>query len=214
MRRTMLLLVAAAMSITSSAQDYGDQHIETLFDNDGPVAHGGYGALTLKYGKILDQDAWFTGIRGGWLIDHRFTLGIAGAGLVSRVVNDDWLPEDPSPDLEARLLTGYGGLLLEPIIFYRAPFHISAPVVFGAGGATYGLQDGSFWSDPDINFEDDAVAFFVFEPGLEIEINALRFMRINVGASYFYTSDVRLPEVETDFMRGFRGTFTLKFGAF
>ena len=53
-----------------------------------------------------------------------------------------------------------------------------------------------------------------FEPGLEIEINALRFMRINLGASYLYTSDVRMPSVDPGFMRGFRGTFGLKFGAF
>jgi len=214
MRQTILLLVAAVMSISLSAQDIGDQNPQTLFDNDSPVSHGGYGALTLKYGKILDQDAWFTGIRGGWLIDHRFTLGIAGAGLASRVVNDAWLPEDPKPNLEARLLTGYGGLLLEPILFYRAPFHISAPVVIGAGGATYGLQDGNFWNNTEVDIEETGVGFFVFEPGLEVEINVLRFMRINVGGSYFYTSDVRLPEVDGDFMRGFRGTFTLKFGAF
>ena len=214
MRRTLFLALGMCLALAMSAQYNESQQIQTLFDNDRPVSHGGYGALHLKYGKILDQDAWYMGIRGGWLIDHRFTLGLAGSGLVSRVVNDDWLPEDPQPGIEARLFTGHGGLLMEPIIFYSKPFHIAAPIMIGAGGATYGLQDDSYWSDPDIDFEENGVAFFAFEPGLELEINALRFMRINIGGSYFYTSDVRMPNVDPGFMRGFRGSFALKFGAF
>ena len=215
MKNLIIILAAVFMTAMASAQDWReDQQIQTIFDNEQPVSHGGYGALVMKYGKILDQDAWYTGIRGGWLIDHRFTLGLTGNGLVSRVVNDDWLPEDPDPNIEARLFMGYGGLLLEPIILHKHVVHIAAPITIGAGGATYGLQNKDFWSEPDIDWPSNSEAFFAFEPGLEIEINALRFMRINIGVSYLYTSDVRMPSVDPGFMRGFQGSFGLKFGAF
>ena len=196
---------------TISAQE--NEPIKTLFDSQTPQHNGGYGAITVKYGKILDQDAFFTGLRGGWLINHRFTLGLAGNGLVSRVTNDAWLPEDPKPGLEARLLTGYGGLLLEPVIFHNELFHASFPIVIGAGGATYGYWDNNYWGHVDVpDYTGDA--YFALEPGVELEINVVRFMRINIGASYLYTSDVRLPEVDPNFMRGFLGTFTIKFGSF
>ena len=167
----------------------------------------------VKYGKIFDQDAWFVGARGGWLVDHRLTIGVSGQGLVSEVTNDAWLPPATPSGYKARLLTGYGGFLMEPIIFYRSPVHIAIPIVIGAGGATYGIHQGNIWNG-DFEFSEEGTAYFVLEPGVEMEINAVRFMRINIGASYLYTSNVNLPNVDDGFMRGFRASFGLKFGAF
>jgi len=195
------------------AQSYGDDQINTILYKDYPIAHGGYGAIMMKYGKILNQDAWFVGARGGWLIDHRLTLGLSGVGLVSRITNDDWLPEDPDPSIDARLFTGYGGLLLEPIIFHKNQFHIAIPITIGAGGATYGLQHSDFWSEP-IFYEENTEVFFALEPGIELEINVVHFMRINIGGSYLYTSDIRMSNVDPNFMRGFMGSFAIKFGGF
>lgn len=214
MKKVLLLGLAMTFASFLMAQRYGDDGINTVFDNEYPVSHGGYGAITVKYGKILDQDAWFTGIRGGWLINHRFTIGIAGTGLVSRVTHDAWLPDNPSPDIEARLFTGYGGLLLEPIVIHQKQFHIAFPLVIGAGGATYALQSKDFWGDPQFDFDYYGEPFFALEPGIELEINVLRFMRVNIGGSYLYTSDIRLPNVDPGFMRGFMGSFSLKFGGF
>ncbi len=206
----MLAMTLGGMAI---AQSHGDDQINTILNNDHPISHGGYGAILMKYGKILDQDAWFVGGRGGWLIDHRFTLGLAGSGLVSRVTNDDWLPDNPDPDIVARLFTGYGGLLIEPIIFHKSNFHIAIPITIGAGGVTYGLQHSDFWSEP-VFYEENTEVFFALEPGLELEINVVHFMRINIGASYLYTSDILMPDVDPNFMRGFMGSFAIKFGAF
>lgn len=217
----LYLLVMAVCTVLSpgwvtAQQVENTTQIKTLIDNDPWISHGGYGALTMKYGKILEQDAFFAGIRGGWLINHRFTLGIAGNGLVSNVQNDLWLPEDPEPDLEARLFTGYGGLLLEPVLLHKYPFHLAVPVVIGAGGATYGLVDTDYQGCCyyNVDFDDRGYAFFVAEPGIELEVSLTRFMRINLGASYLYTSDVNLPDVDPQLMHGFMGSFGLKFGAF
>lgn len=211
MKKMLFILFALVLSAGLYAQE--NQEIKTLFDSQTPQHNGGYGAIVMKYGKVLDQDAFWMGVRGGWLINHRFTLGIGGYGLTSRVINNDWLPEDPDPNVDARLLTGYGGLLLEPILFHNELFHVAMPVLVGAGGATYGLERRNYWSSIDVP-DNTGYAFFALEPGLELEINVLRFMRVNLGASYLYTSDVDIPNVEPDFMRGFMGTFALKFGSF
>jgi len=215
--KTYLLVLIAVMTCGILKAQYADSNeqkeIKTLFDSPRPVANGGYGALTMKYGRILDQDAYWFGVRGGWLINHQFTLGLAGNGLTSRVYHNEWLPNNPDPNVNARLLTGYGGLMLEPIFFHNELFHIAVPVVIGAGGATYGIEHRNWWTEIDVP-NNVGEAFFVLEPGIELEINVLRWMRIDIGASYLYTSDVSIPEVDPGFMRGFMGSFALKFGAF
>ena len=206
------LLLCSGLNAQYS-QDYERKEIKTLFDSPRPVHNGGYGMLVMKYGRILDQDAYWFGLRGGWLINHQFTLGIAGHGLTSRVINNEWLPDNPDPNVNARLLTGYGGLLLEPILFHNELFHVAMPITIGAGGATYGIERRNWWTEIEVP-NNVGEAYFALEPGLELEINVLRFMRINLGASYLYTSDIRIPEVDPAFMRGFMGSFGLKFGSF
>ena len=213
MKLLIATISALMICVSLSAQSDRYEQPKTLFDNDRPMHNGGYGAIVTKYGKVLDQDAYFMGIRGGWIANRRFALGIAGNGLVSRVVNDAWLPEHPDPNTEARLITGYGGILLEPIIFHNEVVHASFPITIGAGGATYGIWNTKYWGEVDVP-HSTGEAFFALEPGIELEINALRWMRINIGATYLYTSDILLPDVEPDFMRGWRASFGLKFGGF
>lgn len=57
-------------------------------------------------------------------------------------------------------------------------------------------------------------AFFVVEPGLEVEINVTRFFKIGVGASYRFVRESDLTLVSNDDLSGFSGGFSLKFGKF
>jgi len=58
--------------------------MQTLFGNkSGKVDHGGYGAFTVGYTQIDGKDAILSGGRGGWLIDHHFTNGLAGYGFLT-----------------------------------------------------------------------------------------------------------------------------------
>ncbi len=181
----------------------------TLFGRDGKHSHGAYGALTFNYGMIDGQDALMTGIKGGWIIDHRLTLGIAGTGFMNDLRFTDKLQNDA-----VNLAGGYGGLLIEPIIAPFAPVHITFPVIIGAGGVAYVNYN---WWNYEGNTEPtvwDSDAFFVIEPGIEIEFNVVKFMRLAVGASYRHTSKVRLDNTDGDVLRGFNGGLSLKFGKF
>jgi hypothetical protein len=60
----------------------------------------------------------------------------------------------------------------------------------------------------------DANAFFVLEPGVEIEMNVARFMRISIGGSYRLTSKLDLMNTDPNALRGFSGNLSLKFGKF
>jgi len=81
------------------------------------------------------------GARGGWMIDHRITTGIAGHGLATGLPNKayDQLLIAVGDTLLApsQFRTGYGGLLIEPILAHRSAIHVGLPIIIDAGGRGY-----------------------------------------------------------------------------
>lgn len=212
------LILVVALSIPVMAQD-NKQEVNTIFGgNNGQLSNGGWGGLTFGYTKINGQDTYLMGARGGWLVNHRLTIGLAGNGFISDK-QYDIIYYDNNGNLEEGALNltgGYGGLFLEATILPFSPVHITIPLIIGAGGVAY---TRSWWeNDYDNNYYDnytlDSDAFFVFEPGLEIEFNLIKFMRLGVGGSYRYTSRISLVESSSAMLRGFNGHFSLKFGKF
>ena len=200
------------------AQTADEPPMRTLFGSQNETHHGGWGAPTAAYTRIMDQDAMLVGLRGGWIIDHRLTLGLAGYGLVTPVENsayDAHLVESGlMPRQESLFQTGYGGLLIEPIIAYRSPVHISLPLIIGAGGCGYQTFTPLPQDFDPYTYHDDVQAFFVVEPGIDLELSLVKLVRLGVGASYRYTSDVSLPNTPTDALHGLNASISIKVGVF
>jgi len=200
------------------AQD-SEPKLRTLIGNGHKMDHGGWGAPTLMYSRILDQDALLVGIRGGWLVDHRLTIGIAGYGLISEVNNpayDQYLLEQGNPvEEKSRFQTGYGGLLIEPIIAYSSPIHLSLPIIIGAGG--FGYTTSYYDRDAETHPYDHLKgghSYFVLEPGVDLELNIFPLLRLGLGASYRFTSDLDMEATPADALQGWNGSMAIKIGAF
>ena len=190
-----------------------NQEIKTLFGNANKErSNGGYGGFSTAYTNMGGKDAIMFGGQGGWIIDHSLVIGGAGYGFMTERFYDNELSDN------YMLAGGYGGLMLEFIIAPQSPIHLSIPLVIGAGGVSYTKNSHDYdyhhWSE-------DSQAFFVIEPGVELELNIVNFMRIAAGAKYRYTSDVELnyfdsglPIVDKGDLRGFSTHITLKFGKF
>ncbi len=202
------LIVLFFSSPVLDAQEPGkeDAGIRTLFST--PVSNGGYGALSMGYARIGGSGAFVSGLKGGWLVNHRLTLGLAGYGFINNLSYS-------SSTTETALTGGYGGLLLEPVFWYRSPVHLTVPLIIGAGGITY-LDHSTLWLPEDY----PVAAYFCFVPGMEIEINVVKFMRIAIGGDYRFTPDIDLRDrfgnevAPHDVMRGFTGHVVFKFGKF
>ncbi len=107
---------------------------------------------------------------------------------------------------------GYGGLVVEPVLFHRRPFHITFPTIIGVGGVNYGYPlPGS--DSNDRRSKVAGQAFFALEPGMEIEVTLVRHFRIGFGASYLYTTDLNLPETRPDALRTIMYRLLLKLAA-
>lgn len=182
--------------------------VQTLFDPH--AGSGGYGAFTIGYTKINGQDALLMGGRGEWIIGHGFGLGLGGYGFINDPIYD------PIDDLNYSLAGGYGGLVMEPILFGWFPVHLSLPIMIGAGGVantsyTANVYDPyEYWD----GYVEEATAFFATEFGAEVEFNLVRFFRLALFGSYRYTSDIRMEGIPTNALRGWSAGMTFKFGSF
>jgi hypothetical protein len=105
-------------------------------------------------------------------------------------------------------------LFVEPILAHRSAVHVTLPVIIGAGGCGYQVYGGLPRDFDPYNYSDDAQAFFVIEPGVELELNLIPLVRLGVGASYRYTSDITLPGTPSDALRGINAGITIKVGKF
>ena len=233
--RTIFLLILielCALQSYSQEQTSGDkktvnaepqqQNINTLFGKSGgKIEHGGWGGFTLGYTKVAGKDAFLSGGRGGWLIDHRFTLGLAGYGFFSNIEFNG--PYQPTID-NYSLGGGYGGLLLEPIIAPFSPVHISIPIIIG-GGSAFVMDEMNYNGNyHGYNDYSSYSTCFVLESGIDIEVNVVKFFRVALNLSYRYTSNLSLDyysfpglkefSVPSDALRGFNVGLTMKFGKF
>jgi len=213
MKINYLITAAILIGITTSAMAQENQNeYRSIFNKkaDQKVDHGGYGAFGVGYTTIDSKDAILLSFKGAWVINHSIALGIAGSGFFNN------LSKTPNSD-EHYLGGGYGGFYFEPIIFSKSPVHLAFPILIGGGAIT--TIPNNYWEwDTNIHGYDYDV-FFVFEPGVELEFNMVKFFRVAVGASYRFTNGVLLKydvdkEVPIDALDGFNVYLNFKFGKF
>jgi hypothetical protein len=98
------------------------------------------------------------------------------------------------------------------------PVHVNFPILIGGGGLVYNTwniwnddhNDGDSWDGYTIDWD----AFFVVEPGVMVELNLVKFMRLDVGVSYRYTPDLDLVNTPGSLINNFNANVSLKFGKF
>ena len=212
MKKIVLALLIVLPFFFAKAQDTEpeEKEIKTLFGSEG-VVHGAYGALTIHYGEVFEKNSILIGARGAWTINHWISFGLGGYGLVTGHYFDDI---DPQKRLQLGM--GYGGLIIEPTIAPVQPVHLSFPFLIGMGGAvffddTYDFDyDNSDWNRHHV--DDDA--FFVVEPGVNLEINVLKFFRLGFEAKYRFIDGLELIGSKNSDFEGISYGMIFKFGKF
>lgn len=210
MKRILLILMMLPIFFIGYAQEEDenngndDRQMQTLLGDN--IDHGGWGALMFNYSNINDADAFLFGVRGGWMIDHVFTIGIGGYGFFNNANIDNMI--DGNFDLAG----GYGGLLLEATVLPGKPVHLSFPVIIGAGGVA-ALQSISYpyYEDYYVTASD---VYFVIQPGVEVEFSLIKAMRMGLSVSYRYTADVDMAGISKTALNGWNFGMTMKFGKF
>ncbi len=171
-------------------------------------AFGGFGFSYTEAGKETIE----LNIQGGFVYNRWLSAGIhLNSFLTVNPLTDKYTNEDAS------LIGGYGGLFAMPILYSNALVHATFPVFVGYGSVSYELYDVAQSS----NHIEDSNQFWVLEPGIEIELNVLRFVRVAVGGYYRYCGKVHLnyengnePIVPENILNRFLIGVKLRFGKF
>jgi hypothetical protein len=198
---TKLFIPVTILLFSMSA--YGQE--ETLIS--GKIESGGYGGLEVKFGEINGEWEVLVGGRGGWIINHQFVLGGAGYGLAT---HGDVSRGPIYPGLFDRFEMGYGGVLLAYIANSNKLIHLNIEALIGGGGISqYNVDDVYPYYD-----QLDTDAFFIFEPGVNFELNISKRLRFATGASYRITGGVEYLDLENGDISGPSINLMLKFGKF
>jgi hypothetical protein len=181
---------------------------ETLLS--GQIEHGGFGGPVVKFTELKDEFAVLVGGRGGWLINHTFSIGGGGYALVNQSIDERVL----SPETTIFMTMGYGGLELEYIANSNNLVHMTLSALVGGGGIDYMMKSRhGHWDESDY-LADDADAFFVVEPAINGELNVLKYFRVDVGLSYRFISGIETDGISDNDLSGLAGNIALKFGKF
>lgn len=221
-----LAMILGLAHLQTMAQD----EMQYLFGgNEKNIAVSGFAGVFNEFSAVDKDFAFSMGGGAALLFNQKFYFGAYGMGLTTRhirtynVYDDEKNMNQPTEDLYTRF--GHGGFWLGYIHKPNNAIHWGVNVKTGWGGIT--LNDLQYpgtdykW----VNYENDNV--FVLIPELNLEMNILKWMRVNVGAGYRLVTGVNhtydhwengaLVEKEyfdKDAFNSFTGNITLAFGWF
>jgi len=183
-----------------------DDEIQTLLGND--LKYGAYGSFDMRFSNFNNKAGLLLGGKGGIILNHQLVIGGGGYGLTNRT--HITLSDGMGNDSTGRLNFGYGGVLLEYIAFHAKAVHFSVPLLIGSGSAKIYSYDFNFFDNSLI----EASTFMVLEPGIDIELNLLSFMRFGIGASYRYIAGTYMENLNDGQLSGLSINASFKFGYF
>jgi hypothetical protein len=185
----------------------------TATEPEGPTPaearpSGVFVAVELKTTTITNELGALVGGQGGWLIGHRFALGLAGYGLASTHSAPRVLEQGGTP---AMVSMAYGGLRLAYVLMPYAPVHGVFGALVGGGRAAVTTNDLSAAASFDTHH---AATFFTVEPLAELEINVDENFRVALAGSWRFLSRTGLPGLSSSDLGGPAGSLVLRYGRF
>ncbi|UII81174.1 hypothetical protein [Flagellimonas sp. CMM7] len=181
-----------------------DNYIE--FNDRSNVVHGVYLGVGTYFGEIDGENTYHGVFKVAYVANRQFEVGFAAVGFYSQ--------QDIRVDAFETLdfAGGYAGLHIEPILFGRSKANLSFPLLVGAGAVVY-VEDNNRDVDIDLN-RDDWDEVFVVEPGVNFLYNLSRYVQLEVGMRYRFSSKIDLSPDRIKNINGFSAGFGIKVGIF
>lgn len=161
-----------------------------LTGNDGNVHISGFGAPIIGFGSVEGNFAVYNGGGGAVLLNQTFYAGGYGMGLSTQhsidilTLTNSQGKEVTYEDLHTHF--GHGGFWFGYIHKPEKAVHFAASAKLGWGSISLTEQD--FGEDVYDNVVLDNV--FVVHPQAELELNLLKWFKMNIGAGYQFVAGV------------------------
>lgn len=204
-----ILLFLSLAGFTHAQEQEAEDYLE--FNDRKNVVHGVYLGVTTHIGEIKGKGTFFTGLKVAYVANQQFEVGVSMVGFYSQ--------QNLSGDLSSTnedLIGGYVGLHIEPILFSKSRVNLSFPLLIGAGAIGY--VDGDLFEDNDYDFEEDdfetSDVLFVVEPGVNLLFNISRYLQLEAGVKYRFSSSIDLVPNSVTRINGFSAGIGVKVGVF
>ncbi len=130
----------------------------------------------------------FTSLGGGSVmlsLNKKLSIGVSGFSTF-----DHFTPSQVNSPNALEMRSRFGGVRLEYTLYPNKLIHVSFPLLIGGGFANYDSTEGRMRYDPGMYgyrsdpFHHAGTNFFLVQPGVNVEANVLRFVKVYAGASY------------------------------
>ncbi len=196
MKKLFLLALVAILMYCNTAAAQNQDTTKYLLKLSKPHSFGLYVSPEFQYGQLKNAFTPFAGSSVMLLFNQKFAIGAT----YQETTNRTFSPTGVSPLL---LKAGYGGVKMEFITAPSKAVHVTFPLVIGMGqmqvdSATYTVKDpkegrGDFGDFGGKNQGENGFGgntYLVLQPGIHLEANLIRNIKIYAGASYRYAVDV------------------------
>jgi hypothetical protein len=197
-----IIIVLCAVALSASAQT-GDG-IKTLFGGGKPEI--GY------FINPLIQSCNFAGSYG---IEAGSGAGVIFNDRLAVSMQYKFSVTEKTPAGEVNQLYIHGqwlGLKTAYILKPESIVHFSFPVEVGAGEVEMDVKDA--FEESQIAVPSDDLWYAYIEPGVALEINMLKNLKLNLGAGYRFVSNMTYRTINSADLRGISFSASLKIGIF
>lgn len=163
-----------------------------------------YVAFDLSYQKLTDSikfennnQTLTAGLSVGAIFNKHFGIGVWGRTNTENMYRED---------INSYLRYGDGGLFMQLRIFPTIPIHFTIPIRAGFGTISYWDNDWALYGVRDDVMSD---SYFIFEPGVNVEFNIVRYFKISGGVSYKWTDAIELYNSPNDILNGWCANVSL-----
>ena len=205
MKKIMILVICLGISFQIYAQDArhtsqptDTSEFHTIFHKLSGIwksPRGYFIELNGGYTHLGHRNVFIPGFSMGVILNHHWTVGMSGSFINTPGSDNHSFRNDTTGTYSYRASShgGYGGLLLEYTLFPKSKVHLSFPLILGGGyifHSTRGVPGDSIgdnreWSRHNFHGEH----FMVIEPGVKLELNLLKKVRLGLGVSYRYSPE-------------------------
>jgi hypothetical protein len=201
--KIQLIIILIALGLNVNAQTGAEA--KTVFGNK--KSHIGYFVNpSCQFGKIAGPYAVMPGIGAGISLNEKINIGLNYKYIATE--NTPTGEVDNSLYLDQR----YFGFKGECSIFPAKAVHLNFPVEAGFGETELDVKD-SYENNHLIAPSDDAW-FGYLEPGIAIEINLWKYLKLNFSTSYRLVSNVTFRNLTEKDFRGLNYSTSIKIGIF
>lgn len=173
------VLISLISTIKLSAQDT----THTLLKFRKPESIGIYVAPEFQYGSLNGDFTSFGGSSLMLMINNRFAFGVTG----QRSLSNTFVPKNSSPlYVQSYFMGGKIEYALNP----AAAVHITFPLMIGMGVAQADStisRSNNWFEERGKGFSKRGNNYAIIQPGVNVEANLLKFMKLFVGANYRFS---------------------------